>query len=178
MTFENWIVTVCDRFLAERTFELIVAPALADCEFEAASGRGTRFANRAALVRAAAGGFLHDFQRGSDVFFKLVLFSVSYFMFPVALSMTAFKTWSAFFGFASMVIVMSITPRTPSGAPTTSWPPMRTSPASAASSVERICTVVVLPEPLGPSRPKISPRYTWRSSALSAWTFGRPQKSR
>src|SRR5580658_4938747 len=38
--------------------------------------------------------------------------------------------------------------------------------------------VVVLPEPLGPSSPKISPRFTWRSSDWRARTFCRPQKSR
>ena len=108
MTFETWIVAVCDRFLAERTFELIVAPAVADCEFEAACGRGNTFTNRVALLRAAGGGFAHDFQRGSDVFFKMVLLSVSYFMFPVALSMDAFKTWSAFLTFASIVLGMSL----------------------------------------------------------------------
>jgi hypothetical protein len=110
MTFETWIVAVCDRFLAQRTFELIVVPALADCEFEAASGRRSRFANRLALVRAAGGGFLHDVQRGSGVFFKLVLLSVSYFMFPVALSVTTFKTWSSFFIFAMVMLVMSVAP--------------------------------------------------------------------
>ena len=110
MTFETWIVAVCDRFLAQRTFELIVAPAVADCEFEMSSGRGSRLTNRLALLRAAGGGFAHDFQRGSDVFFKMVLLSVSYFLFPVALSMDAFKTWSAFLMFASVVVAMSLAP--------------------------------------------------------------------
>jgi hypothetical protein len=110
MTFETWIVALCERFLAQRTFELIVAPALADCEFEAAAGRRSRLANRVALMRAAGGGFVHDCQRGSDVFFKLVLLSVSYFMFPVALSVSAFKTWSAFLLFAASVLLMSLAP--------------------------------------------------------------------
>jgi hypothetical protein len=110
MTFESRILAFSNRFLAQRTFELVVAPALADLAFEEAAGRRGRLANRAAVVRAAAGGFLHDAQRGSDVFLKLLLLSVSYFMFPVALSITAFTTWSAFFMFASVVFVMSIAP--------------------------------------------------------------------
>jgi hypothetical protein len=110
MSFESWIVAVCDRFLAQRTFELIVAPALADYEFEEAAGRRGRLANRAAVLRAAAGGFMHDAQQGCDVFCKLLLLSVSYFMFPVALSSTAFETWSAFFLFASGMFVMSVAP--------------------------------------------------------------------
>lgn len=110
MSFETWVVGFCERFLAQRTFELIVAPALADYEFEEAAGRRSRLANRAAVLRAAAGGLLHDAQRGSDVFFKLLLLSVSYFMFPVAISITAFKTWSAFLLFATVVLVMSMAP--------------------------------------------------------------------
>ena len=110
MTFESRIVAFCDRFLDDRTFELIVAPALADCAFEEAAGRRSRLANRAAVVRAAAGGLLHDAQRGCDVFFRLLLLSVSYFMFPVALSITAFKTWSGFFAFATVVLVMAVAP--------------------------------------------------------------------
>ena len=39
-------------------------------------------------------------------------------------------------------------------------------------------SVVVLPAPLGPSSPKISPRRTSRSSGLSAVFLLRPQKSR
>src|SRR5262245_41017719 len=38
--------------------------------------------------------------------------------------------------------------------------------------------VVVLPDPLGPSSPKISPLWILRSRALSAVFFLRPQKSR
>lgn len=110
MRFESHIVAFCDRFLAQRTFELIVAPALADFAFEEAAGRRSRLANRAAVLRAAAGGFLHDAQRGSDVFFRLLLLSVSYFMFPVALSITAFKTWSAFLVFAAAVFLMATVP--------------------------------------------------------------------
>jgi integral membrane sensor domain MASE1 len=110
MTFEAHIVAFCDRFLAQRTFDLIVAPALADCAFEESGGRRGRLANCGAVVRAVAGGVLHDAQRGSDVFFKILLLSMSYFMFPVMLSMTAFKTWSAFLIFATIVVVMSTAP--------------------------------------------------------------------
>lgn len=110
MRFESHVVAFCDRFLAQRTFELVVAPALADFAFEEAAGRRSRFANRAAVLRAAAGGVLHDAQRSSDVFFKILLLSMSYFMFPVFLSITAFKTWSAFLIFATIVFAMSVVP--------------------------------------------------------------------
>ena len=110
MTFESRIVSFSHRFLAQRTFELIVAPALADFAYEEEAGRRSRMANRVAVLRAALGAVLHDAQRGSDVFCKLLLLSVSYFMFPVALSITTFKTWSAFLTFAAVMFVMAIAP--------------------------------------------------------------------
>jgi hypothetical protein len=42
--------------------------------------------------------------------------------------------------------------------PATSWPATRTSPPSAWTSVDMICTVVVLPAPLGPSSENVVPR--------------------
>jgi hypothetical protein len=41
---------------------------------------------------------------------------------------------------------------------------MRRAPASASIRVERIWTIVVLPAPLGPSRAKIDPSATSRST--------------
>src|SRR2546430_6996565 len=40
-----------------------------------------------------------------------------------------------------------------------------------------ILTVVDLPEPFGPSRPKTSPRRTSKSTLSTAFALGRPQKS-
>ena len=45
-------------------------------------------------------------------------------------------------------------------------PRRATSPPSAAISVDRICTVVVLPAPLGPSRAKIVPSATSQVDAV------------
>ena len=51
-------------------------------------------------------------------------------------------------------------------------PRTSTSPDVASSSPSRISMVVVLPAPLGPSRPKHSPRSTSRSSPRTASTGG------
>src|SRR2546430_3153050 len=40
-----------------------------------------------------------------------------------------------------------------------------------------ILTVVDLPEPFGPSKPKTSPRWTSKSTLSTAFALGRPQKS-
>src|SRR6266508_656128 len=63
--------------------------------------------------------------------------------------------------------VTPITSRTASGSRATSWPPTWTWPPSAPIRVDRMCTVVVLPAPLGPSSAKIVPSATCRSMPSS-----------
>jgi hypothetical protein len=110
MTFEAAIIAASDWFLSQRTFELIVAPALADCAFEEALGRRNSIANRAAVIRALAGGVRHDMGNGAGGFLKLTLLSVGYYMFPVAISASLFQTWTGFFMAASVVLVLSLAP--------------------------------------------------------------------
>ncbi|MBY0496770.1 MAG: hypothetical protein K2Y23_21385 [Cyanobacteria bacterium] len=110
MSFESCIAAFCDRHLSQRTFELVVAPALADLEFEDARARCSHLAGRAAVLRAVLGGLRLEIERGSADFFKLTLLSVSYFMFPVAVSGSIFKTWTDFFIAAAAVLVMSLAP--------------------------------------------------------------------
>jgi hypothetical protein len=109
-TFESFILAFCQRVLAQRTFDLVVGPALADVEFEAALGRHDRLAGRAAVVRAVIGGVMHDARAGSAGFLKLTLLSMSYFMFPVALSGSYFKTWAEYFMAVSIMMVLSLAP--------------------------------------------------------------------
>ena len=110
MSFVQWIMAFCDLMLSQRSFDLIVAPALADMEFEEAAGRRRALTNRAAVMRAAAGALLYEWLRGSGGFFKLSLLSASYFMFPVAVSGSLFKTWSEYLVAALIVAVMSLVP--------------------------------------------------------------------
>ena len=110
MRFDSLVLVFCDRFLAQRTFDLIVAPALADLEFEEATGRRSRIAMRAAVLRAILGGWRYDVARGSDAFLRLTLLSFCYYMFPVAVSVGIFKTWSGFFIAATAVLALSLVP--------------------------------------------------------------------
>src|SRR5579863_1659044 len=59
--------------------------------------------------------------------------------------------------------VTPIAARTAAGSRVGLWPATSTSPLSAWMSVERICTIVVLPAPLGPSSAKTVPLATFRS---------------
>jgi hypothetical protein len=110
MSFESRVIGFCDRFISQRTFELVVEPALADLEFEEAAGRRSKVATRAAVVRALFGGLRHDIRRGSGGFLKLALLSVSYFMFPVAVSGSLFTTWFEYLIAATCVLMMAMVP--------------------------------------------------------------------
>ena len=110
MRFDSLVRAFCDRFLADRTFELIVEPALADLEFEEAAGRGSRIAMRAAVLRAMLGGWRRDLVRGSDSFLQLTLLSACYYVFPVAVSVRMFNTWTEFFVALAIVFALSLTP--------------------------------------------------------------------
>jgi len=96
MSFESWVVAICDRFVSQRTFDLVVAPALADLEFEEAAGRRSRIGCRAAVLRAIAGGIGQDLRRGSGGFLKLTLLSASYYLLPIMVLASTFRTWSGF----------------------------------------------------------------------------------
>jgi hypothetical protein len=80
MTFVGASSRFARRFLSDRTFELIVTPALADFEFDAASGRQIVRA-RVAVLKALAGGACEDAIRGSGLwtFCALVLMPVCYY---------------------------------------------------------------------------------------------------
>ena len=60
------------------------------------------------------------------------------------------------------------TRRTSSGFRVTDQPAISAVPADGRSSVASIRSVVVLPAPLGPTRPKISPSSTIRSMPATA----------
>ena len=110
MTFESLAIGLCDRYVSQRAFDLIVTPALADLEFEEAGGRRSPMAGRVAVLRAIAGGIAHDMRRGSGGFFRLALLSACYYLFPIAVSVRYFKTWPDFFVAASFMLVLSLAP--------------------------------------------------------------------
>jgi hypothetical protein len=110
VTFESGVMAFADRFLSQRTFELVVEPALADLQFDEETGRRSRLANRVAVLRAISGGVRHEMMRGSGAFFKLTLLSACYYMFPVAVSVGIFKTWTDFFVAATVVLALSLVP--------------------------------------------------------------------
>ena len=108
--FEARITAFARRFLSTRTFELIVEPALADLQYDEEAGRRSMAANRLAVVRAVAGGVGDEFRRDALSFFGLALVPAGYYLFLLTVCLDAFRTWSAFFGVAVLILVLSFCP--------------------------------------------------------------------
>ena len=83
MTFVATITTLSTRFLTERSFELIVAPALADFELDAVGGARTAATARFSVLVALAGAIWEDAVRGGDLarFAGLVCIPACYYTF-------------------------------------------------------------------------------------------------
>jgi hypothetical protein len=110
MSFESAIIAFSTRFLSGRSFDLIVAPALADLDFEHATRRCGAAGSRMAVLRAVAGALQHEMRHGSVDFVKLTLLSFCYFIFPLTLGIGIFETWSDFALAAMFVLGMSLVP--------------------------------------------------------------------
>jgi hypothetical protein len=83
VTFVAAITVLSERFLTERSFELIVTPALADFEFDSGTSGPRRLAPYLAVIAALLGAFRDDAVRGGDIvtFAGLVLIPVCYYSF-------------------------------------------------------------------------------------------------
>ena len=83
MTFVAAITTLSTRFLTERSFELIVAPAIADFDLDVPSGSRREISARLAVLHAFLGAVWEDAVRGGDLarFAGLVLIPVCYYAF-------------------------------------------------------------------------------------------------
>jgi len=79
MTFATRLGTLARRYLSRRSFELIVAPALADLEYEDAAGAGRRTVRQLAVARAFAGAVGDELARESGTFLVLTLVPTAYF---------------------------------------------------------------------------------------------------
>jgi hypothetical protein len=110
MTFESRIVVFADRFLSTRTFNLIVAPALADLQFENELGRRSRMSSCWAVLRAVAGGLREDVSRDSGSLLKLTLLPFCYYAVPLVMGIEYFKTWPEVAAALLIVLALSMVP--------------------------------------------------------------------
>lgn len=110
MSFESRVVRFADRFLSDRSMELIVAPALADLQFDRGAGRLRRAANYLAVVRAVAGGLRGEAARGSGFFVVLTLMSAGYNIALLTVFADFITASSDLLGVAMVLLLLSVCP--------------------------------------------------------------------
>ena len=111
MSFESRIIAFAERFLSDRTVQLIVAPALADLQFDGGTGTLSRAANRLAVLRAVAGGLRDEVTRGCAGFIGLTLMPTCYYLFLMLICFDFRPSSTGFFvAVAMMILVLSLGP--------------------------------------------------------------------
>ena len=112
MSFDGRVITFAERFLSDRTFQLIILPALADLQFEARAGSVSCTAGRLAVLRAIAGGLSHDFAGDSRSFITLTLVPGCYYVFMLLLcfDFLSISLSGAFFVAAMLIVIISVVP--------------------------------------------------------------------
>jgi hypothetical protein len=112
MSFDSRIIAFADRFLSDRTVQLIVVPALADLQFEDRAGTLRRAANRLAVLRAVAGGLRDDLARDLGSFVALMLLPACYniFLLVLCFDVLSISISTGFFVAAMLMLVLSFGP--------------------------------------------------------------------
>ena len=112
MSFEHRLLAFAERFLSDHSFQLIVAPAVADMQYEQGAGPLRRAANRVAVLRALAGGLRGDVARDSGGLLLLTLLPAGYYVFLLILCFDVFSiTLTAdFVVTAALILVLSFGP--------------------------------------------------------------------
>ena len=115
MTLVGTITALSERFLRERTFDLVVAPAIADFQFDShAGGSARRARNALAVVSAFAWGMYEDVTRDSSAltFAALALIPGCYYSLLVTLLLPTaiFDTASGRVTIAAAIFVLSFGP--------------------------------------------------------------------
>jgi hypothetical protein len=112
MSFDARIMSLAERFLSDRSFRLIVAPAVADLQFERRPGFFGTAADRAAVLRAVAGGMGDDVARASRGMLGLTLLPACYYIFLLILCFDVFSLSLSidFVITAALILVLSFAP--------------------------------------------------------------------
>jgi hypothetical protein len=112
MSFDSHIMAFAARFLSARTFQLVVAPAVADLQFERDAGSLRRTANRVAVLRAVAGGLGDDLARASGGMLMLTLLPACYYIFLLVICFDVFSISIStdFLVVATLILILSFGP--------------------------------------------------------------------
>ena len=112
MSFDARIMALAERFLSERTFQLIVGPAVADLQFEHCASPLRLTANRLAVLRAVAGGLRDDLARASSDVLLLTLLPACYniFLLLICFDVFSISLSTDFVVVATVLLVLSFGP--------------------------------------------------------------------
>jgi hypothetical protein len=110
MSFESRILAFADRFLSDRTVQLIVEPALADLQYDGGTSPSSRVANRLSVLTAVAGGLRDEVARGSAGFIALTLMPTCYYLFLMVICFDFRPSTGLFAGAATLILLMSLAP--------------------------------------------------------------------
>jgi hypothetical protein len=112
MSVDARILAVAERFLSPRTVALIVAPALADLQFECTTGRLRRAAHYWPVLRALAGALCEDAARASSGVLLLTLLPAGYHIFLLLICFDVFSLSIStdFLVVASLILLLSLGP--------------------------------------------------------------------
>jgi hypothetical protein len=112
MSFDARIIAFAARFLSNRSYHLIVAPAVADLQFEECGGAWRRTLNRVAVLTALAGGMRDDAARACGGILLLALVPACYYIFLLVICFDVFSiALSAdFLFFATLLLILSFAP--------------------------------------------------------------------
>jgi hypothetical protein len=107
--FEARVTAFAGRFLSDRTFALIVAPALADLQFDDSAGRGLA-RNYVAVLRALAGGIFDEVSRDTASFVVLTMLPMSYYTALLVVFWDFFATTGGVLLTVTLIAVLSLGP--------------------------------------------------------------------
>jgi hypothetical protein len=112
MSFDTQLLLFAQRFLSDRSFRLIVAPAIADLQFEHGAGAFRRSANRIAVLRAVAGGLRDDLATASGGMLMLTMVPACYYIFLLVMcfDVYAISISRSFLAVAALILVLSFCP--------------------------------------------------------------------
>ncbi len=112
MSLDARILAAAERFLSDRSFRLIVEPAVADLHYERDADALRRTLNRLAVARAIAGGAREDLLRASGDLAGLILVPACYYIFLLVLcfDVLSISISADFLTVAAVILVLSFGP--------------------------------------------------------------------
>ncbi|MEO8681278.1 MAG: hypothetical protein ABI665_19665 [Vicinamibacterales bacterium] len=110
MSFQSRVIAFSERFLSDHTFQLVVAPALADLEFDPGRTPALQIVNRLAVLKAVAGGLGDEVKRETGIFVALTLVPTCYYLCLVTVCLDPFSSWAKALAVAATIAALSLVP--------------------------------------------------------------------